>query len=193
MPKPRHFSAVVVGVSAGGVQALKRLLGGLPAAFPLPVLIVQHIAGDGAGLARLLDAFSPLRVKEAEERETLVPGTAYVAPADYHLLVEPDRTLTLSVDPPVSYARPSIDVLFESAAEAFGPGLIGVILTGANADGSRGLARVKAAGGIAVVQDPAEAEVPFMPRSALAATEVDHVLTLAGIAPLLVRLAERTR
>jgi two-component system chemotaxis response regulator CheB len=190
MADPRRFRAVVVGVSSGGVQALTSLLGALPAAFALPILIVQHIGADaGDGLARLLDVHSSLQVREADEQDMPQPGKVYLAPANYHLLVEPDGRLSLSADAPVSYARPSVDVLFESAAEVFGPALIGVVLTGANHDGSRGLARIKQLGGIAIVQDPADAEAPQMPMAALAATAVDHVVPLAAIAPLLSTLA----
>ncbi len=185
-----RFRAVAIGVSSGGVQALSSLLGALPASFPLPILIVQHIGPDaGDGLARLLDAHSPLHVKEADENDTPQPGHVYLAPPNYHLLVETDGQLSFSADPPVSYARPSIDVLFESAAEAFGPALIGIVLTGANHDGSRGLARIKELGGLVIVQDPADAEAPQMPAAALAATTVDHVVPLTAIAALLSTLA----
>lgn len=166
------------------------LLGGLPAAFPIPILIVQHIGAEtGDGLARLLDRQSALRVKEADEQDVLMPGTVYLAPANYHLLVEADGLLSLSADPPVSYARPSIDVLFESAAEAFGAQLIGIVLTGANSDGSRGLTRIKRKGGIAIVQDPDDAEAAQMPLAALAATSVDHRLALTELPALLQKLA----
>ena len=186
----REFAAVVIGVSTGGLQALQMLLGNLPADFPLPILIVQHIGpGVGDGFARLLDERCALRVKEAEEQETVRPGTAYLAPANYHLLVEQDRALALSIDPPVSYARPSVDVLFESAAEVFGAGLIGIVLTGANFDGSRGLKKIKQLGGLAIVQDPDDAESRPMPAAALAATEVDHVVPLERMAALLQILA----
>lgn len=189
-PTPARFRAVAVGVSSGGMRALKLLLGQLPADFPLPLLVVQHISPDaGDGLARLLDDLCAIRVKEADEREAAVPATAYLAPPNYHLLVEKDGILALSADPPVSYARPSIDVLFESAAEVFGPDLIGVVLTGANFDGSQGLKAIKQKGGVAIVQDPVDAAAQQMPLSALAATEVDYVLTLDEIAPLLTRLA----
>ena len=167
------------------------LLGALPANFPAPLLIVPHISADaGDGLARLLDARCPMRVKEADERELITPGTAYIAPPNYHLLVEKDGSLSFSEDPPVSYARPSIDVLFESAVDVFGPDLVGVILTGANFDGSRGLNSVKRAGGIAIVQDPKDAEAEQMPLAALQATEVDYVVALDGIAPLLQKLVD---
>jgi two-component system chemotaxis response regulator CheB len=186
------LKVVVVGVSAGGVAALKTLLGGLPADFPLPILIVQHISPNaGDGLARLLNELCPIRVKEADEREAIVPATVYIAPPNYHLLLECGGFLSLSADSHVSYARPSVDVLFKSAAEAFAAGVVGVILTGANFDGSAGLQMIKALGGVAVVQDPADAEVPQMPAAALAATGVDFVLPLAEIAPRLCQLAAR--
>jgi two-component system chemotaxis response regulator CheB len=185
-----NYQAVVIGVSSGGVQALKKLLGPLPADFPLPVLIVQHIGPDaGSGLARLLDECCALRVKEADEQDAILPGTVYLAPPNYHLLVERDGCLALSADPHVSFARPSVDVLFESAAEVFGPRLIGIVLTGANSDGSRGLRSVKQHGGLAIVQDPADAEARQMPQAAMVATRVDHVANLDGMAVLLQKLA----
>ncbi len=175
----------------GGVEALRVLLGGLPGDFPLPVLIVHHTATDsGSELATLLDRHCALNVREADEEEKITPGTAYVAPPNYHMLVERDGTLALSVDLPVNYARPSVDVLFESAADVFGPGLIGVILTGAGSDGARGLKTIKDRGGLAIVQDPADAEADSMPRSALAAVKADYVLPLKEVPALLCRLAE---
>ena len=126
----KQYSAAVVGVSMGGVDALRILLGGLPNNFPLPLLIVQHLNPDsGSGLAKLLNTHCAIHVKEADEEETITSGTAYLAPPNYHLLVEKDGSLALSVDMPVNFARPSVDVLFESAANAFGPALIGIILT----------------------------------------------------------------
>lgn len=191
------FQAVVIGVSTGGLQALQKLLGQLPADFSLPILIVQHIRPDaGSGLAKLLDERCALRVKEADEQDQILPGTVYLAPPNYHLLVERAGFLSLSADPYVSFARPSIDVLFESAAEVFGPDLIGVVLTGANFDGSRGLKAIKQQGGIAIVQDPADAEARQMPQAAIAASaatgiDVDHVIALDGMAALLQQLAPR--
>lgn len=187
----RKYQAVAIGVSSGGMQALKLILGQLPADFPLPLLVVQHISPDaGDGLARLLDELCAIRVKEADEQDKICPATAYLAPANYHMLVDKNGILELSADPPVSYARPSIDVLFESAAEAYGPALIGVVLTGANSDGSAGLRTVKQRGGVAIVQDPEDAAAKPMPLAALAATAVDHVVPLAGIASLLQQLAD---
>ena len=189
---PRNFQAVAIGVSTGGVHALQKLLGQLPADFSLPVLVVQHIGADtGSGLAKLLDDRCALNVKEADEQDAILAGTVYLAPPNYHLLVEREGFLSLSADPYVSFARPSIDVLFESAAEVFGPDLIGVILTGANSDGSRGLRAVKQKGGVAVVQDPADAEAPQMPLAAMAATEVDYLVALDDMAALLRKLAPR--
>ena len=183
---------MAIGVSTGGVNALLKLLGQLPADYPLPILIVQHIGPEaGIGLAKLLGERCFLRVKEADEQDEILPGTVYLAPPNYHLLVEREGFLSLSADPHVSFARPSVDVLFESAAEVFGPGLIGVVLTGANCDGSQGLRTIKQKGGLAIVQDPDDAEARQMPQSALAATEVDYVVTLAGMATLLRKLAPR--
>lgn len=189
----KQFRLVVIGVSTGGVSALKRLLGELPADFPLPLLVVAHISPDADdGLAVLLDACCALRVKEADDQETATGGTAYLAPANYHLLVDRDGVLSLSVDPPVNYARPSVDVLFESAAAACGPAVVGVILTGAGCDGCAGLLAIQRRGGLAVVQEPADAEMAAMPGNALRTLQADHVLTLKDIPGLLKRLAPRT-
>jgi two-component system chemotaxis response regulator CheB len=182
------YAAVVIGVSAGGIDALKLLLPALPASFSLPLAIVQHRdphAGDF--LAAYLNTLSSLVIRDAEDKEPFCPGHVYLAPAGYHLLIESDRSLSLSVDPRVNYACPSIDVLFESAADVFAASLIGIVLTGANSDGAQGLKTIKARGGLAIVQDPATAAAMAMPRAALAATPVDHVLDLTAIAPLLIR------
>jgi two-component system chemotaxis response regulator CheB len=190
MASRRAFRAAVIGVSTGGVQALSQLLGALPGDFPLPLLIVQHMGSDaGSGLARLLDERCRLRVKEADEQDEIEAGTAYLAPPNYHLLVERGGYLALSEDAPVSFARPSVDVLFESAADVYGRELIGIVLTGANYDGARGLKRIKNLGGLAVVQDPADADAQQMPLAALAATEVDYVVALKELAALLQDLA----
>lgn len=186
----KRYGAIVMGVSMGGVDALGILLGGLPGDFPLPLLIVHHTAPDSEStLAGMLNGRCALRVKEADEEESITPGTAYLAPPNYHLLVDKGGTLALSVDAPVNFARPSVDVLFESAANAFGPALIGVILTGAGSDGAQGLKMIKERGGTAIVQTPEEAEAESMPRSALAAVEADHVLPLKDISGLLSALA----
>lgn len=194
MHRMRKFCAVVAGVSMGGVEALRILLGGLPGDFRLPVLVVHHISADsGSDLSKLLDERCAMHVKEADEGEAIKSGTAYLAPPNYHLLVEKNGTLALSVDMPVNFARPSVDVLFESAADAFGAGVIGVILTGSGFDGANGLKKIKDSGGLAVVQDPVDAEADSMPRSALAAVEADHVLPLKDISGLLCSLAGCSR
>ena len=186
----KKYQAVVVGASAGGIMAIKTLLQGLPENFPLPLLIVQHISPEGDhGMDRLLGKTSLLLVKEADEQESIEPGTAYLAPANYHMLVEPDKTISLSAEQPVSYARPSVDLLFESAALAYGSALIAVVLTGANRDGSNGLKIVKEMGGLVIVQDPHDAEVDSMPLAAIEAVKPDYVVKLAGLAGLLLKLA----
>lgn len=184
------FEAVVMGVSAGGLHALQTILPALPAHFPLPIAIVQHLdARADTFLAEILNRNCAITVKEADDKEMLRPGTAYLAPPGYHLLIEPDKSFSLSVDEKVNYSRPSIDLLFESAADVFGSALIGVVLTGANADGANGLKAVKTCGGVAIVQNPVTANVSYMPQAALEATvTVDYIANLERIAPLLVQL-----
>jgi two-component system chemotaxis response regulator CheB len=182
----KMIEAVAIGVSAGGMKALGALLPELPQMPSFAVIIVQHIReGSDKFLVDYLDRISSIRVMEAEEKGSIRPGTAYVAPAGYHLLVEEDKTFGLSTDPPVNFARPSIDVLFESAADVFGDRLIGIILTGASSDGAEGLARIQTNGGIAVVQDPKTAEAPVMPMAAIHATQTRRVLTIEQIGTFL--------
>ena len=176
------FSAVVVGASAGGMRATRAMIESLPATFPVPILVVQHMGQQGGKhLVEALERGCQVRVQFAEDKEALEPGTVYVAPPGYHMLVERNRSLALSVDERLHYARPSIDVLFETAAEAYGASLIGVILSGANADGSAGLRRIAQLGGYCIVQDPATAEVAAMPESALRWVQPDFVLEPAEI------------
>jgi len=187
--KEMRYRAVVIGVSAGGMEALHAILADLPADFPLPIIVVQHIAPDGDDfLSRFLNEKCLLVVKEADEKEMLSPGVVYLAPPNYHLLVENDATLSLTVTERVNYARPAIDVLFETAADAFGPELIGIVPTGANDDGSRGRKKIKELDGLAMVQDPETADSEMMPMSAIEAVEVDHILPLEEIGPLLRRI-----
>jgi two-component system chemotaxis response regulator CheB len=175
----RDADAVVIGASAGGVQALQVLLRALPASFAPALLVVLHLSpGRDSRLAALLGADCALPVAEALDKQPLRAGTVTLAPPDYHLLVEPDRSLALSVDEPVLFSRPAIDPLFDSAAAAFGPRLLAVLLTGASNDGSAGLAAVRARGGQAWVQEPASASVATMPAAALAHAGADAVLTL---------------
>jgi two-component system chemotaxis response regulator CheB len=183
------YEAIVLGVSTGGLRALKTLLPALPASFPLPIAIVQHIGERSDNfLCDYLDRASKITVKEIEDKETLAPGTAYLAPPGYHALIEPDRSFALSVDPPVNYSCPSIDVLFESAANVFRESLIGIVLTGANSDGAQGLKTISALGGLSIVEDPRTAEASFMPSAAIDATHVDHIVDLEHIAPLLMHI-----
>ena len=182
------YGIVVVGASAGGTQGLTALLSGLPRDFPVPVVVVLHRGRDSADtLTESLQRSSVLRVKEAQDKEPLVPGSVYLAPPDYHLLVEKDH-LALSTEGPVHWARPSIDVLFESAADSWAAETVGVILTGAGSDGAQGLARIKRRGGLAVVQDPSEAQHRAMPDAAIAAAKVDQILPLKEIARFLASL-----
>ncbi|MGH2699858.1 MAG: chemotaxis protein CheB [Actinomycetota bacterium] len=190
MPTGRKspFGLVVVGASWGGLRALGCLLGGLPESFPTPVVLAQHRSADSSDvLVRLLQDHSPLAVIEASDKEDIEPGHVYIAPADYHLIIEPG-SLALSTEGPVLYSRPSIDVAFESAADAYAERLVGVILTGANEDGSAGLKRIRDAGGVTVVQDPAGAERRQMPDAALAAVKSAKVLPLRKIASFLVEI-----
>jgi two-component system chemotaxis response regulator CheB len=174
------------------VDALSAILPALPPEYPLPVMVVVHLPPDKkSAMAELFNHRCRVAVREAEDKEPLAPGTVYFAPPDYHLLVEPDGRLSLSGEEPVHYSRPAIDVLFETAADAFGPGLVGVVLTGASSDGARGLRAVAAAGGTALVQDPQSAHVPAMPRAALAACPGAAVLDLEGIAAHLRALGGR--
>jgi two-component system chemotaxis response regulator CheB len=180
------YQLVVIGSSAGGLEALKKLIGGLKDDFALPMVIVQHMSPDAENyLPLFLNNIGKIKAKEADEKESPRKGTVYIAPPNYHLLLEIDRTFTLTVDERVNYARPAIDVLFETAAEAYGEQLIGIILTGANNDGTAGMNKIKEYGGMTIVQDPAEAEVNLMPLSAIQAVQIDHVLKLDVISEFL--------
>ena len=186
-----RYQIVTVGSSWGGLGALRTLLGALPPDFPLPIAIAQHRSAESrdAGLAAYYDARSQLRVCTIEDKEPIEGGRVYFAPPDYHLMVE-RGFFELSVDDRVQFSRPSADVLFESAVDAYGGGVIGVVLTGANADGAAGLACVKSAGGFTIVQDPASAAKADMPQAAIDAVgRPDAVLELHDVAPYLAKLA----
>jgi two-component system chemotaxis response regulator CheB len=196
MPRDSNgvYDLIVIGTSSGGLQALNTLLPLLPADFALPVAIVQHVAANsGNSWVDMLDRRCAVRVKEADEKETMVPGIVYAAPPNYHLLVERDRSFTLTVDEAVNYARPAIDVLFETAAEALGAGVVGVVLTGANSDGAKGLDYIGRKGGLTIAQDPLTAETPAMPDAAILRAQPRHVLPLAGIGELLLELHHNRR
>ena len=185
----RRFGLVAVGASAGGVDALLSLLPALPAGYRLPTVCLLHMPADrDSGLARLFGERLRLPVKEAEDKEPITPGTVYFATPGYHLSVEQDRSFSLSLEPPVHFARPAIDVLLASAADAYGPALAALLLTGANQDGADGMAAVHARGGLTVVQDPHEARASTMPAQVIRRATPDLVLPLAGIAALLPQL-----
>lgn len=172
------IQAVAIGASAGAVQALLTILPALPASYSLPVLVVVHVPPDRANvLVPLFQSKCRITVKEAEDKEPIEGGVIYFAPSDYHMLVETDRTLALSTDEAVNYSRPSIDVLFESAADAYGDGLAGVILTGANNDGAAGLKALVAVGGVAIVENPDKAYAPAMPTAALESTPTATIMS----------------
>jgi two-component system, chemotaxis family, protein-glutamate methylesterase/glutaminase len=178
--------AIVIGASAGALEALSVILPSLPANYGLPVFVVVHLPPDRRSiLAELLQAKCGIEVHEAEDKEPISGGTVYFAPPDYHLLVETDKSLSLSNDEPVLWSRPSLDVLFESAADAYGPGLIGIVLTGANQDGAKGLRAVTEAGGTAIVQSPAGAYASAMPEAAIAECPGARVMSLKEIAAYL--------
>jgi two-component system, chemotaxis family, protein-glutamate methylesterase/glutaminase len=184
------YSVVAIGTSWGGLVALTKLLSGLPVDFGLPVVVVQHRGKDSEGLlGDLLQDATDLRVCEAEDKVPLSPGVVYIAPADYHVLIE-QGYLSLSVEDPVRFSRPSIDVMFSSAADSYRTAAIGVVLTGANEDGSRGLGQIAARGGKALVQDPKTAEIPIMPSAAIKAVPTAEVLPLESIAARLIELSQ---
>ena len=180
-------SAIVIGCSAGGVRALQVLCAGLDQQLPVPVIVVCHTGSedDTRMLAEVLGTHSTLPVTEAEERHPPQPGVIHLAPAGYHLLIEADGCFGLSVDERVCYCRPAIDVLFETAANYYRQQLIGVVLTGANDDGAQGLKTIRNRRGLAIIQQPQDAEAPAMPEAALHIAGADHVVALGDIAPLL--------
>ncbi len=187
--KARRIELVVIGASAGGVAALLALLAPLPTGHALPLAIVLHLLPrHESQLGSVLGHHLALPVREPRDKEPVRPGAIYVAGADYHLLIEADRSFSFSGEPPVSFSRPSIDVLMQSAADAYGPALAGVLLTGANMDGAEGMAAIQAHGGLTIVQQPQDADVPTMPEAAIARSQPDHVLPLRDITPLLLQL-----
>lgn len=193
---PAGFSfaaeAVAIGASAGGIDALLSLLDGLQPPLAAPVLVVLHLPEKHE--SQLVEVFAPrlaVGVQEAQPHAPVLPGAVYFAPPGYHLLVESDRSFSLSCDEPVLFSRPSIDVLFESCAQAYGAGLFAMVLTGANEDGARGLAAIKARGGLTAVQDPGEAAHAAMPLAAIRDAEPEFILPLAGLRSLLHTVSHR--
>ncbi|QRY77448.1 chemotaxis protein CheB [Pseudomonas sp. PDNC002] len=189
MSAPREVRAVVIGASAGGVDALFQLFTGLPANFSLPLVAVLHLPEDHE--SQLVDLFArrlAIPVQEARDKAPVEAGTLYFASAGYHLSIERDHTFALSREAPRNFSRPSIDILFDSAADAYREGLAGILLTGANQDGAEGLAHIHRLGGLSIVQDPTDAAVSTMPEAAIALHAPDYILPLREIHALLTRL-----
>ncbi|MEC5213984.1 two-component system chemotaxis response regulator CheB [Polaromonas sp. CG_9.5] len=185
----RPIEAVVIGASAGGVDALMTILPGLSPTFGLPIVVVLHLPeGRPSLLAHIFGLRLSIPVREAADKESIAPSTVYFAPPGYHLSVEADRSFSLSCEAPVHFSRPSIDLLLESAADAYGAALAGILLTGANFDGAAGLAKIKECGGFTVVQNPAQAQVATMPEAALRQHTPDLILDLEDIRSLLPQL-----
>ena len=183
------YEAIVIGVSSGGMNAMKVIFSLLPKNFITPIIILQHMgARPDSQLIKLLNSISNLSIKEADEKEKIEKGNVYIAPPNYHLMIDRDKTFSLSIDDRVNYARPSIDVLFESAADAYKDKLIGVILTGSSSDGTLGLKKIKEYGGLTIAQDPKTAESAYMPASAIAVVQMDYILSLEDIIKLLINI-----
>lgn len=183
------YKAIVIGTSAGGLFAISILLEKLPEDYPIPVIIVQHRSKEPKDLLEeVLQAKCRIRIKQADEKEKIENGFVYIAPPDYHLLIEDDKTFSLTADEHVRFSRPSIDVLFETAAAVFRNTLIGIILTGANHDGAAGIKAIKKSGGITIAQAPDEAQYPFMPKAAIETRAVTHTWTLAEIQHFLLKI-----
>lgn len=187
----RDFEAIVIGASAGGLHALTTIFETLPADFKTPIIVVQHRAKDEKGLLEeVLQNKCKLKIRQADDKEKIKGGNIYIAPPDYHLLIESDRTFSLSYDPLVNYSRPSIDVLFESASEIFKSKLLAIILTGANNDGAAGIEKIKKLGGFTIAQNPETALFPSMPRAAIKTGSIRHVLDLEEIRYFLITINE---
>jgi two-component system chemotaxis response regulator CheB len=180
------YDIIVIGCSMGGLAALEELLSELSFDLSVPIVVVQHISPDSENyMVTLLNEHCALQVQEVDEKERLRPGVVYIAPPNFHVLLEKDKSCTLSVDEKVNFSRPSIDVLFETAAYCCGNKAVGIVLTGGNKDGAEGLKKIKKAGGLTIVQDPGEAEVCIMPEMAITIANPDFVLTLKQIAVML--------
>lgn len=188
----KPYEAIVIGTSAGGFQALSILLEKLPSDYPLPIAVVQHRSRDSKHLfEEVLQSKCRIKIKQVDEKETLRSGFVYIAPSDYHLLIETDRSFSLSCEPPVRFSRPSIDVLFESAALAYGDKLLGIILTGANDDGAGGISAISKSGGMTIAQNPDEAQYPYMVQASIDTGCVRYVWSLATIRNFLLQILSR--
>lgn len=189
----RSLRSVVIGGSAGSSKVVREILRDLPADYPLPVTLVQHMhTDDGGQLAENLSRVVRLRVAEVLDKMPVRPGSLYVAPAEYHLLVEREGNFALSIDGPIRWSRPSIDVFFQSAALAWGSGVLAILLSGANEDGALGMQTIRRHGGVTVAQEPLGALFPRMPTAAIEQKCVDHILSTEQIAALLDQIGRRT-
>lgn len=185
------YSAIVIGTSAGGLAALTRLLSAIPQNYTIPVIVVQHRSKEERDLLEIvLQQKCRISIKQADEKEMIKPGFVYIAPPDYHLMVEADRSFSLSIDSIVNYSRPSIDVLFESAAQVYKERLIGIVLTGSNGDGANGIKAIHRHHGLTIAQDPNDAEYPVMPAAGIRTGVIKRILTLGDIQQFLVGLTE---
>lgn len=179
------YKAIVIGVSSGGLEALKVIFKKISKALPVPMFIVQHRKKNSDSfMEEYLSEMTPMKICEIYDKTPIKKSSVYIAPPDYHMLIENENTISLNSDEPQCYARPSVDALFESAADVYGPALIGIVLTGANSDGTEGLRKIKMFGGLTIVQDPKTASASFMPSSAME-VKPDHVLSLEEIAQFL--------
>lgn len=189
MELKKAYDAIVIGASAGGLFVMTRILQPLPARFPLPVIVVQHRSRDERSLLEeVLQQKCAVRIKQADEKEVIQKGIIYFAPPDYHLLIENDRSFSLSFDAPVNFSRPSIDVLFETAADVYKDRLLGIILTGANSDGSGGIKKISMMGGVTIAQSPETADYPEMPKAAINTGYVQYIKTPDEISQYLLAL-----
>lgn len=185
----RPVEAIVIGTSAGGIDALMAILPRLPASFHLPIAVVVHLARERESrLAEVFRNHMAIPVHEAADKEDIRGGILYFAPTDYHLAIESDRSFSLSGEPPLHFSRPAIDILMESAAAVYGPALVGILLTGANEDGARGMQEIQQQGGLTIVQDPQEAQIATMPQAAIDIMQPDLILPLGEIHNLLLTL-----
>ena len=185
----KKYSAIVIGLSSGGMDALKMLIRAVPPDFDLPIIICQHLSplSDSQWIG-IIGKNCAINVKEADEKEKIFNKNIYIAPPNYHLLIESDHTFSLTIDPRESYARPSIDVLFQSAAFAYGPQLVGVVLTGSNHDGAAGLKQIRDCGGLCLVEDPKTAFSSYMPAAAMAVAAPHYVLELRDLINFLIEI-----
>lgn len=187
----KAMEAVVIGLSAGGMKAIGKLISGLNPNHKIPIIIVQHLHPEQTEYyIEYFQQFTSLQVNTVKDTDEIIPKRIYFAPPDYHLLVDDKKTLSLYYDEKVNYSRPSIDLLFESAAEVFGKNLVGILMTGANKDGAKGLYKIKTYGGITIVQSPDTAEFSAMPKSALELFSPDYIMSIKEITAFLNGLEE---